>query len=885
MFNRALFLSLASGLLSFAAVSAETNGNDLVLPPAISVPVNQLLTPAGIQVELPGLRPQVITASPDGEIVVASGKTAELIVMDSRTGKILQRVDLPSGSGKEDGSDSGSEFNLKPDKHGQASYTGLIFSPDGRMIYLSNVGGSIKVFGVGTNHKVTPLRSIKVPPSGVSAHETDIPAGLALSVDGKRLYVVLNLSNRLLELDLASGKPRRLFDVGVAPYDVVLAGDKAYVSNWGGARPDGHGPTGPAGQGTLVRVDPVRFIASEGSVSVVDLKSGKTQSEILAGFHACALAISPDQHFVVCANAGSDTLSIIDTGTDKIVEDFHLQWQPKDLFGASPNALTFDRAGKILYVCHGTQNAVAVVKFEPGHCELTGLIPTGWYPGAISLDAKHDRLCVANIKGIGSGKRFPAGEKVELNSHQYFGTVSIIPVPSKAKLDKYTRAVTENYGRALMETALLPARPGMAPRPVPERVGEPSVFKHVIYIIKENRTYDQVLGDMKEGNGDPTLCIFGEKITPNQHALCRDFVLLDNTRCSGVCSADGHQWADSAFASDYIEKSFAGWPRSYPYGSTPNAIDALAYSSAGFIWDHALKHKKTLRVYSEFCLDQSRWKDEKKKGAPGFVDYYNDFKNGTDHTVVACKPAIESIRNNFCPNVTGFNLAVPDVVRAERFITEMKAYERNGDLPNLVVMMLPCDHTMATRAKSPTPAAKVADNDLAFGQIVDAVSRSRFWKDTCIFAIEDDPQAGFDHVSSYRTTAYVASAWSRKRGVIHAAYNQTSLLRTIELMLGLPPMNQLDATAQPMTECFNAEPDFATYSAKTNNIPLDQMNPDLKAIHDPVQKRFALASEKLPLDEVDKAPEDLFNRILWNAQKGSDAPYPVWAVSVTKDED
>jgi hypothetical protein len=497
-------------------------------------------------------------------------------------------------------------------------------------------------------------------------------------------------------------------------------------------------------------------------------------------------------------------------------------------------------------------------------------------------------LSVANLKGIGSGKRFAPGERVELNSHQHFGTVSIIPVPGKSRLADYTKVVLVNYGHAAMEAALLPPRSDIAPRPVPERVGEPSVFKHVIYIIKENRTYDQVLGDMKEGNGDARLCIFGERITPNLHQLCREFVLLDNTRCSGICSADGHQWSDSAFANEYVEKSFAGWPRSYPYGSSPGSVDALAWSSAGFIWDNAVAHGKTLRVYGEFCLDQSGWKDPHRKGKPEFRDYYRDFKERTGETRVACKPGVESLRRYFCPDVTGFNLSVPDVVRADRFIKELTAFEHQGDLPNLVVMMLPSDHTMGTRPKHPTPSAKAADNDLAVGQILDALSHSRFWKDTCVLAIEDDPQAGFDHVSGYRTTAYVASAWTRRHAIIHTPYNQTSLVRTIELILGLPPMNQLDATATPMTDCFADTPDFAPYTALPNNVPLDQMNPELKAINDPIQKKDALASNRLPLDEVDEAPEDPFNRILWRAQKGTRTPYPVWAVDLSakkKDRD
>lgn len=528
-----------------------------------SVPVNQTLTPAGIQVELVGVRPQVVALSPDGKLLATSGKH-DIVLIDPHDGKILQTVKLPLDKLKAGSTNIVSEQILNPDTGAQASYTGLIFSPDGKRIYLSNVQGDIKVLVVGDAGKVAPLHSIPLPKPG-STGRAEIPAGLALSPDGKRLYVAGNLSNRLFELETATGKVLRTFDVGSLPYDVRLVGDKIYVSNWGGRRPDSQSTIGPAGQGTTVRVDPVRFIANEGSVSVIDLQSGKVTKELVVGSHASGMALSPDQRHLAVANAGSDTVTVIDTRADKVIETISLHWQPKDLFGASPNALVFDGSGKKLYVCNGTQNAIAAIDFRKGKSQLAGLIPTGWYPGAIAFDGKQNKICVANIKGIGSGKTFGPGEKVQLNSHQYRGTLSLISAPGKSKLATYTKAVLNNYGHAIMEAAMLPPRTNIPARPVPERVGEPSVFQHVIYIIKENRTYDQVLGDMKEGNGDASLCIFGEKITPNQHKLAREFVLLDNTRCSGVLSADGHQWTDSAFANDYIEKSFAGFPRSYPY--------------------------------------------------------------------------------------------------------------------------------------------------------------------------------------------------------------------------------------------------------------------------------------------------------------------------------
>ena len=437
----------------------------------------------------------------------------------------------------------------------------------------------------------------------------------------------------------------------------------------------------------------------------------------------------------------------------------------------------------------------------------------------------------------------------------------------------------------LLAQAALKARAGQAPRPVPERVGEPSVFKHVVYIIKENRTYDQVLGDLPQGNGDPSLCIFGEKFTPHQHKIARDFVLLDNTYCSGILSADGHEWATTGFATDYMEKSFAGFPRSYPDGMEDSDIDALAYSPAGFIWDSVIAHGKTLRDYGEFAMTRKSWKDKSRKGEPGFLDHYREFVNGTDTINLYSDPAVESLRPYLATNTVGWDMAVPDVFRAAQFIKELKDYEQKGTFPNLAIICLPNNHTSGTKAGTPTPAAHIADNDLAFGQIVEALSHSRFWKELCIISIEDDPQDGWDHVSGYRTTAFVISPYTQRGKVVSTQYNQTSILRTIGLILGLKPMNQLDATATPMSDCFTSQANFSAYVSVTNNIPLDQLNPEPKKIGDPLLRKYAYASARLPLQAMDQCPEDLLNRILWHAMKGSQAPYPSWAVRAGDDDD
>jgi YVTN family beta-propeller protein len=849
-----------------------TESNRVVLP------VSQILTPAGKQVELPGLRPQALALSPDGRLLVTSGKTHELIVIDPDNGEVRQRVPLPSEAAEHASPDVVSSHILEPDKEGQLSYTGLIFSPDGARIYLANVNGSVKVFAVAPNLAVTPLYSIALPETGLARRQPDIPSGLAISADATRLYVVLNLSNQLLEIDLANGKPLRHFQVGVAPYDVALVNHKAYVSNWGGRRPDADSLTGPAGRGTRVRVDPVRHIASEGSLSVINLETGRVEQENLLGLHACGLALSPNRRYLAIANAASDTVSILDTPTDRVVETISLRWQPDDYFGASPNALTFDPSGKTLYVCNGTHNAIAVVSFRPGRSKLRGLIPVGWFPGAIVHDPSRETLHVANIKGVGSGRRTAPDEPRKFNSHQYFGSLSLVPVPKPNELIRHTRQVLANCRREMLEAAQLPPRPGQPPRPVPERTGEPSLFEHVVYIIKENRTYDQILGDMPEGNGDPPLCIFGEEVTPNQHKIAREFVLLDNTYCSGILSADGHNWSTAAFATDYLERSFAGWPRSYPDGMEDDDVDALAYAPSGFLWDNAIEHGRSIRVYGEFAITEKSWKDPNRKDKITWTHHYRDFIDQTDLLQISSRPAIESLRPILATNTVGWDMDIPDIFRADQFIRELRGFERRGDFPRLSIICLPNDHTSGTSEGAPTPAAQIADNDLAFGQIVEAITHSPFWPKTCILAIEDDPQNGWDHVSGFRTTAYVVSPYTKRGTVVSTQYNQPGLLRTIELILGLPPMNQMDATATPMFDCFTHIPNFTPFTAVPNRIPLDEMNPPPQAIRDPLLRRHGELSAKLPLDRIDACDEDLLNRILWHAQKGSAAPYPKWAL-------
>ncbi|HVC93569.1 MAG TPA: bifunctional YncE family protein/alkaline phosphatase family protein [Pirellulales bacterium] len=825
----------------------------------IVVPTNQVLSPFGRQVAFAG-RPTDLALGPGGRFLAVLGRDS-VSVIDVEAGEVIQTVAHPSGS-----------------------YKGLVYSPDGCTLYASNARGTIGAFDVAQDGRLKLRHSVKLR---ADRERNALPAGLAVSADGATLYAALNLNNTLAEIDPVQPRVKREFAVGSAPFDVVLVGSKAYVSNWAGRHPGEGDRSGPSGVGTRVRVDE-RQIASDGSVSVVDLEAGREVKQIVVGLHPSGLAASPDGRFVSVANANSDTVSVIDTRSDEVVETISTRPVEKLLFGSAPNALAFNGDGRKLFVANGTNNAVAVISFDPPRSELLGCFPTGWYPAGVVFDAARDALYVANIKGVGSrhagwkGNRF-VNKQVAFgyNSHDYLGTVSLVPPAAIADLAGPTRAVLANNRETAAKSALAPPRANAAPRPVPERHGEPSHFKHVLYVIKENRTYDQVLGDVERGEGDPALCIFGRDVTPNHHKLVDEFVLLDNFYCSGTLSADGHQWAMEAYVTDYIEKAYNGWPRSYPY----DGGDALAYASSGFLWDNALAHGRSLRVYGEFVDATVRWKDPLRKGAPQFLDCYHDFVDGTGLIEVLAKARIETISPHICPTAIGFPGTVPDIHRADQFIRELAEYERQGNLPNLLIVLLPNDHTDGTKPKMPTPRACVADNDLALGRVVEAVSHSRFWNEMCIFVVEDDPQAGFDHIDGHRTVAMVASPYTRRRVVDSTNYNQTSMVRTIELVLGLPPMNQLDASATPMGSCFTDAPDFTPYDSVANLVPLDELNPEVTGIRDPAQLRWALASLELPLDDVDEADEDTLNHILWHAVRGRDDTYPAWAVSAEEEDE
>lgn len=800
----------------------------------IVVPTNQILQPAGKQVLFPG-RPVDLALLDGGRTLVVKNMKS-LVFIDLATGTVKQSLLSPAGF----------------------SVTGLIVQ--GERIYSSDVQNFIRVAKKQTDGSYAwekPLELTK-PAMGV-AH----PAGLAL-VDEKTLLATSTRGNNVQCLDLASGKVEQVIPVGVAPYAIVCVGAKrCYVSNWGGDRPGKDDPVGTT-SGTPVRIDPRTSVANHGSVSVLKHteEGWKQTGSITVGMRPAGMTATPDGRLLYVANAGSDTVSVIDTASDKVVETLVCRPEHRLPFGSGCNALVLSPDGKRLFVANGTNNCVAVLSLAREHSPpLAGLIPTGWYPGAVRLSADGKRLFVANVKGHGSLSQPRPIEKGH-NSHDHMGSVSIIDLPDAAALALYTEMVNRNNRLAYSLAGLEKPRSETPPAPVPARHGEPSLIKHVLYVIKENRTYDQVFGDMKEGNGDPNLVLFGEQVTPNQHALARQFTLFDNFYCSGVLSADGHTWVNEAYVSDYLEKAFGGFARSYPYEGS----DALAFANTGFLWDNALVHKKTFYNFGEYV------KTTYTPKSATWSDVYNDYKNGTQKVKIEIKPNLQSLEPHSHPGYPGFPLTTPDVYRARLFLEQFKTWEQKGAMPNLVYVFLPANHTNGTRPDSPTPRAMAADNDLALGQIVEAVSKSKFWAETALFVIEDDPQNGFDHVDGHRSPCLVISPYTKRHFVDHTCYNQTGVVKTIELILGLPPMTQLDLSATPLRACFQDKADLTPFVCLPSRVALDEMNPPLKKLQG-AALHWAKKSMELDLDEEDAADEDTFNRILWHAMRG-EAPYP-----------
>ncbi|MCQ6279102.1 alkaline phosphatase family protein [Bacillus sp. EB600] len=877
-------LALTSVLMGSAGVYAAQDGafgNNLVglqADGSVQTPVNQLITPAGKQIEFGG--------NPISVAVHPNGKTAVTMVgRNNYGGKGINVVDLATGKL------TASDLSL-----GLTTMWGLAYSNDGSQLYATgskSSKGKVVVMSIGADGIPVIQKTYTLPNAAVGGNIN--PLDLAVGPQGQ-LLVALNRDNSLGVIDPQTGAVTAKISVENAPTGVLVDGDTAYVTNQGGrvAKP---GDTTVDSSGTQVVVDPKTGATTTGTVSVVDLKTNTVTKNIEVGVQPERMTQSGQYIFVT--NTNSDSVSVIDTKTNNVVQTIDIKPYPNSHKGSAPNAVKM--VNNQLMVSLGRDNAIAVYDWQgPDKTpELQGLLPTAWFPVDIAVDSANKNLVVANADGIGS--QGPARnltiQGITVSGHSSYaqmGSLSLIPFPSKEDLVKGTKQVyADNNWYGLKD---LNAKPRNNKKPVamPERVGEPSTIKHVFYIIKENRTYDQVLGDLGKGNGEPALTQFPQTVTPNLHKLATTFPLLDNVYTSGIQSASGHQWVMQGTNVDYEDKETdSANVRSYPGG----AGDPMAYAPTGHLWDQAAKHNVSVENFGEDTISFA--------GSAPFgtwTDWYNDAlklsgqQQGDLHVPIGNYqttydiPSLGPITYKSFPT---FDMNIPDQYRFEIFKQQFEKHVENNDLPALNTMWVTNDHTSGSATGSPTPQAMVADNDLAVGKIVDLISHSKYWKDSVIFITEDDAQNGLDHVDGHREPAYVISPWVKK-GITNSHYwTVINMVRSIEQILGLPAMNQNDAAAEPMSELFTNNPDFTPYNFEQNQIPLDtlngQPNSNTAALANTVQvtpeaqeqskqwtewsnkNKDKLSGKHASPDEVNA---NMLNHAVWYATKGFDKPYP-----------
>jgi len=841
--------------------------NNNVLP--VLMPFNRIINPAGSVVSWGNT--ELENHSLDVKLIPGS----DLLAVEGRNGIVIIDIKKRSVIAKFNYRDERKFAGLK------STYSGIqVWQTGGKTFILWSTADSRNSYVMqakwdGNHISIDHIFDFK--PEGDSP--LALPNELAINNEEGHdyLYVVLNGNNQIVKIDLENQETIWTKPTGVAPYGITISKDKIYLSNWGGAMPSDSSQQETAGvpYGAAF-VNPVTGAINNGTVSVFDL-NGTLFKEIKVGLHPNKIIHSSDNHFVYVSNGNSDNITVIDTRTDNAIDSIPVKLFPGNngFIGDSPGALALGNADTTLYVANGLDNAIAVIHLGNkvssngnGENKIKGFIPTETYPSGIEI--KDNTLFVTNLEGEGSrvntreiikehpDANIPDTKGGAYNSHKQAATLSIIPIPDKNDLAINTDKVQKLNLTFRAQLARVLPRSNIAPKPVPDRIGEPSLFKHVVYIIKENRTYDQVLGDMKEGNGRADLCIFGNTVTPNEHHLAKDFLLLDNYYASGKSSAEGHQWTDAAMVTDYLERNVGGWFRSYPHVQD----DALVYDKNGFIWNNATTHGKSVKIYGEACSPHFA-------NGTSWSDIYNDYKNNKpfQFTNTSTISDVRPLMSTTYPCYDSHK--INDQIRATAFIKDLKRFEdMPGDqLPQLMILALPADHTGGTAPGLPTPRAMVADNDLALGRIIEAITKSRFWQNTVVFVTEDDSQDGWDHVSAYRTVAFVISPYSRLQQSVHTNYNQTCIVRTIEQILGIPPMNIIDATALPMFNCFTDRPSHFVFHALPNQIPLNEMNPQLSFLKGK-ELYYAKQSLRPEFEHIDGGNDDLLNRIIWFSAKG-----------------
>ncbi len=779
----------------------ETTWPGIMRSGTVLLPNGWSLKPAGRQIKL-GDFPVLMAEHPSEPILAvlhAGYGEHEVLTVDLKSNKTLGRFVIPE------------------------SFSGLVWTRDGKRLF---VGGGFDDVIYRFDHADGLLSNKRKFAYPKGQAKSRVPAGLVVSADGKTLWAANALGHSISRFDAEEGGMlgEIAFEADSYPYGLAWdeSRERLYVSLWNRAE-----------------------------VAVVDSTKRTVVARWESQEHPNELLLANKGKVLYAANANRNTVSVFDTEQGKAVEVIGTAIAPQAPAGSTPSSLSLSDDEKVLFVANANTNNLAVVNVsEPGSSAPLGFIPTGWYPTCVRVARGGKTLYVANGKGTTSkanreGPNPLAGGREGIREYiagLFQGTLSVLPVPTPQQMAGFSETVyacspiRKDNPLNVRDAAREPGNP------IPTKVGEPSPIKYCIYIIKENRTYDQVFGDMPEGNGEPSLCLFPENVTPNHHALVREFVLLDNFYVDGEVSADGHEWTMGAYASDYVEKT---WPLMYrgnrrvPYPS--EGAFAIARPAGGYLWDKAAEKGVSYRSYGEFI------------------------KNGATPNDPATT-SVKTLQGHFDPKFHGYDLDYPDVKRAERFLEEVAEFEKAGEMPRLMVLRLPNDHTSGTAPRKPTVTAYVGDNDLALGQVVEGLSKSRFWKEMAIFVVEDDAQNGSDHVDAHRTVALVISPFVKRHAVDSTMYSTSSMLRTIELCLGLEPMSQFDASARPMANAFTSKPDFKAF----HHLPA---RVDLNAKND----RTAWGAEKslrLNLEVEDRADDLVFNEIIWKAVKGAGSPMP-----------
>jgi len=868
----------------------------------------QVITPAGMQVDLGiRVRAKAIALNPNAKThtaaVLTMGATQAVEVFDTKTGIVLQNY-ITNG------------------KDSSGSYSGITYSADGKYLVFSQDSSNVTITKVNAEGLLEDDAQVSVPPNNSFINcfpnspigpyarpcatfystNTSYPGGVALSADGKSAYALLNQNNTLTKIDLTATPLTQgaQIRVGNAPHSILISSDgkTAYISNEGG-RAATEGDFQVYSAGAEIVANPIVGAAITGTVSVVDLASMKVTATIHTGLHPTGMAFYGKDLLV--ANTYSDTISVINTAKNEVVRTIDLALpirvagDDQAAYGAAPNSIAVDEANKVAYVALYNANAIGVINLSADKDDnpVIGMIPVAYAPSSVVLDSAENKLLVANDKGIGTRYSFETDHGVTgYNSHQDNGTVSIIKIPTSAHLQSMTAHVFENNHWDLEQNIKSAAGGKQSAKPValPKKIGDPSLIQHVFLIIRENRTYDQILGDVAAGDGDASLAVFGGKDTPNAHALVKRFPLFDNFYDPSRQSADGHQWITEGMAPYADDIQSPDWVRSYPGG---NAGDSLAYQNKGFLFSEAAAAGLPVKIYGEYVENDTFLQPNGSTKEPTWSQFYQDalnFEAGKEKTLyyqntVQAQSSVPAVADHLIKNFPQFDLGIPDQFRVDVWLQDFQADVKAGTVPTLSILWVMDDHT----GGPPSPDAEQADNDLAIGRIIDYISHSPVWSSSAIFMEEDDAQNGVDHVDGHRSPGFIVSPYVKQGGPTdHTYYTQVNMTRTIEQILGLPPMNQFDLVASPMSTAFvEGTPPAANFKPWThvpNQVPLDQgvtatiaatksTSPALLAMEKAwLKKKAEIFAGKYT--KPDSEDPDTVNHLNWYMATGFKRPYP-----------